>query len=190
MERKMAPAEILKRPYARLVTPDEDGSYFAEILEFPGCFATGETAPEALENLESVAIDWINTALEQGQNIPDPMDANEYSGKLVLRMTKGLHKRAALWADREGVSLNQFITTCLAEAVGERSRQNFVVAQPQIHAVANVTFQFLSAGATSLMMSGHGFPASGANQLLTTGTGPALVGAPMRVLQREGQRHG
>jgi hypothetical protein len=54
MERKMVAADILKKPYARVVTPDEDGSYFAEIVEFPGCFAAGKTAPEALENLESV----------------------------------------------------------------------------------------------------------------------------------------
>jgi len=114
--------EILKQPYARLVTPDEDGSFFAEIVEFPGCFATGATAPEALQNVESVAVDWIKIALAQGQNIPEPMESGEYSGKLVLRMTNGLHRRAALWAHREGVSLNQFIVTCLAEAVGERAK--------------------------------------------------------------------
>ncbi len=74
VEMKMAAIEILKKPYARLVTPDTDGSFFAEIVEFPGCFATGKTASEALENLESVAVDWINTTLGQGQDIPEPME--------------------------------------------------------------------------------------------------------------------
>ncbi len=135
----MQASEIMKRPYARLVTPDADGSFFAEIAEFPGCFATGKSASEALENVESVAVDWINTALTQGQDIPEPMESTDYSGKLVLRMTKGLHKRAALWADREGVSLNQFITTCLAEAVGERARPSLIYsAQTQLNAVLNV----------------------------------------------------
>lgn len=64
--------EILKKPYARLVTPDIDGSFFAEIVEFPGCFATGKTASEALENLKSIAVDWINATLKQGQDIPEP----------------------------------------------------------------------------------------------------------------------
>lgn len=130
--------EYLKKPYARMVTPDTDGSFFAEIVEFPGCFATGKTATEALENLEGVALDWVNVVFAQGQDVPEPMDSNDYSGKLVLRMTKGLHKRAALWAEREGVSLNQFINTCLAEAVGERARP-LIYAQTLHHAVANMT---------------------------------------------------
>jgi predicted RNase H-like HicB family nuclease len=194
MERKMVPAEILKKPYARLVIPDEDNSYFAEIIEFPGCFATGETAIEALGNVESVAIDWINTALEQGQDIPDPMDANEYSGKLVLRMTKGLHKRSALWAEREGVSLNQFITTCLAEAVGERSRSSHVVVEPQFKAMANLMVQFSLAGnigGTSMVTVGHNFSVAGTHQQLTTGTGPALIGVPVTSWPKQQERrHG
>ncbi|TKB31861.1 MAG: toxin-antitoxin system HicB family antitoxin, partial [Mesorhizobium sp.] len=43
-------------------------------------------------------------------------------GKLVLRMPKSLHQRTALYAERDGVSLNQFIVTCLAEQVGLRAR--------------------------------------------------------------------
>jgi antitoxin HicB len=140
MERTMDAHKILSGPYARLVTPDMDGSFFAEIVEFPGCFATGKTAPEALQNLESVAVDWINTALAQGQNIPEPMESNDYSGKFVLRMPKGLHRRAALWAEREGASLNQFIVMCVAEQVGERARPLMVYAQP-LQVGATINFQ-------------------------------------------------
>lgn len=123
--------EILKNPYARLVTPDSDGSFVAEIVEFPGCYATGKSAAEAFENLHGAAVDWINVAVAQGQDIPEPMANSDYSGKLVLRMTRGLHRRAALWADREGVSLNQFIVTCLAECVGEKSVVGQFENQPQ-----------------------------------------------------------
>ena len=118
----MNPAEILKKPYARMVLPDSNGTFSAEIVEFSGCIAIGNTAAEALENIDSVAIDWIAAALAQGQDIPDPLDSAGYSGKLVVRMPKGLHKRAALYAERDGSSLNQFIITCIAEQVGERAR--------------------------------------------------------------------
>src|ERR1700683_5469293 len=118
----MEPREIMKRPYARVLTPEPDGEYTAEIMEFPNCVASGDSAVNALANLEDVAVDWIAAALEQGQDIPGPMDNTDYSGRLVLRMPKGLHRRAALFAEREGASLNQFIVTCLAEAVGERAR--------------------------------------------------------------------
>jgi antitoxin HicB len=118
----MASSEILTRPYARVLTPEPDGRYTAEIMEFPGCVAYGDSAGEALKNLDDVSIEWVRASLEQGQDIPAPMASIDYSGRLVLRMTKGLHQRAAMCAEREGVSLNQFIVTSLAEAVGERAR--------------------------------------------------------------------
>ena len=139
----MTSTDLLKKPYARLVMPDEDGSFFAEIVEFPGCFAVGETASDALANLDEVALDWIASEIEQGHDIPEPMDSADHSGKLVLRMTKGLHKRAALCAEREGVSLNQFITTCLAEAVGELSRPQRGISVPQLQVIASTNLQVI-----------------------------------------------
>ena len=139
----MDPTEIMKMPYARLVLPDGDGGYAAEIVEFPGCIAIGSTAAEALENLDSVGVDWIETALEQGQNIPEPIDAAGFSGKFVLRMAKSLHKKATLFAERDGVSLNQFIVTCVAERIGTRAHP-FVQAQPY-QAITNLNLQIVGA---------------------------------------------
>jgi len=133
-------SEILAKPYARMVIPDTDGTYFAEIVEFSGCFATGDSAPEALENLEDVAVDWIAAALDQDQDIPEPLDAAAYSGKLVVRMPKSLHQKATLFAERDGVSLNQFIVACLAECVGVRAPARLKVAPPMQTVYAPVTF--------------------------------------------------
>jgi hypothetical protein len=43
-----------------------------------------------------------------------------YSGRLLLRMPQSLHEELARASDRDGVSLNQFITSALAAAVGWR----------------------------------------------------------------------
>ena len=43
-----------------------------------------------------------------------------YSGRLLLRMPRSLHEELARASDRDGVSLNQFITGALAAAVGWR----------------------------------------------------------------------
>ena len=136
----MEPAALLKKPYARVVVPETDGSFTAEILEFSGCVASGDTPADALANVENVALDWIAATLEQGQDIPEPLDHANYSGKLVVRMTKGLHKRAARAATRDGVSLNQFIVTCIAEQVGARAHPLIVQMQP-FQATANLSFQ-------------------------------------------------
>jgi predicted RNase H-like HicB family nuclease len=115
-------AAYLRRPYARIVIPEIDGTYRGEILEFPGCIATGDTPAETLDSLEEVAAAWLAAALAQNQPIPEPAENTEFSGRLVLRMPKSLHKKAAQLAGRDGVSLNQFIVTSLAEQIGERGR--------------------------------------------------------------------
>jgi predicted RNase H-like HicB family nuclease len=117
-------ASYLKRPYARLIFPESDDTYRAEILEFPGCIATGDTPAEALEALGVSAAEWLDAAIERNQVIPDPIENTEFSGRLLLRMPKGLHKKAARIAEHDGVSLNQFIVTSLAEQIGERSRRH------------------------------------------------------------------
>ena len=43
--------------------------------------------------------------------------AGTYSGRLLLRMPRSLHEELARASDRDGVSLNQFITGVLASAV-------------------------------------------------------------------------
>ena len=55
----------------------EDDAFIAEVPELPGCMADGATYQEALENVEQVAREWIETARELGREIPAP------KGKLV-----------------------------------------------------------------------------------------------------------
>ena len=116
-----APEDYLKEPYARVLIPEAEGGYSAEILEFPGCYSFGDTAEETLQNLEDAALNWIEAALKQGQKIPEPFADNEYSGKALLRLPRSLHQRAAQVAERDGVSLNTFFVSAIAAAVGEGS---------------------------------------------------------------------
>ncbi|WP_434516358.1 toxin-antitoxin system HicB family antitoxin [Dechloromonas sp. ARDL1] len=110
--------EILHKGYVRQLAPDEAGGYVASIMEFPGCVAEGDSADEALGNLERAAQSWIEVAVANGQHIREPIDFDGCSGKLALRMPRTLHKQAAALAELEGCSLNQFIVTALAHYVG------------------------------------------------------------------------
>jgi predicted RNase H-like HicB family nuclease len=114
--------EILKEPYLRaLIYDDESHTYTAEISEFPGCIAQGETPQKAHDRLELVAKSWLEAALELGQEIPKPFFTVGYGGKVALRLPKSLHRQAVMAAERDGVSLNQFIVTSVAEKVGASS---------------------------------------------------------------------
>lgn len=110
--------EYLKKPYARILTPDEDGNFVAEILEFEGCYAEGKTQVRALKNLEKVARSWIETRLEENLFIPEPFAYFEMSGRFALRLPQSLHTKAAIMAERDGVSLNTFIVNAVAATVG------------------------------------------------------------------------
>lgn len=51
---------------------DEDGKYIAEVPELAGCMADGQSMLSALENVNTVALEWIETAKLLGRDIPKP----------------------------------------------------------------------------------------------------------------------
>lgn len=110
--------QYLQRPYARVIMPDEVGRYAAQILEFPGCFSEGDTPDEAYRNLQDAAESWLESVLGQGMAIPEPFATQGYSGTVSLRLPKSIHRRAAEYAHKDGVSLNQFLVSAIAWRVG------------------------------------------------------------------------
>jgi predicted RNase H-like HicB family nuclease len=51
---------------------EEDQAFIAEVPELPGCAADGETYQEAVQNVEVIMQEWIETAKELGRSIPEP----------------------------------------------------------------------------------------------------------------------
>lgn len=51
---------------------EEDQAFIAEVPDLPGCAADGETYQEALQNIEIIMQEWIETAQELGRKIPEP----------------------------------------------------------------------------------------------------------------------
>lgn len=51
---------------------DEDQAFIAEVPELPGCAADGATYGEAVESVQEIIGEWIETAREQGRSIPEP----------------------------------------------------------------------------------------------------------------------
>jgi antitoxin HicB len=120
--------DICKRPYARVLIPDEEAkegeyAWAAFVLELPGCLSDGRTPEEAARNLENAMESWVWATVEKGQHIPEPRLNTDHSGKFVVRTSRSLHSQIAAYAAIEGVSMNQFITTALANEVG-RSESN------------------------------------------------------------------
>jgi predicted RNase H-like HicB family nuclease len=122
------PQEVLKRPYTRNLKPDPSGGYVASIHEFPGCIAHGDTADEAMQNLERTAESWLEAALGTGYEVPPPSDYSDCSGKIALRISRRLHQLASERAQLEGTSLNQLLSTAIAEYLRSKTNEDLLLA--------------------------------------------------------------
>ena len=49
-----------------------DNCFIAEVPELPGCMADGNDYQEALNNIQIIIDEWIETARSLGRNIPKP----------------------------------------------------------------------------------------------------------------------
>jgi antitoxin HicB len=99
---------------------ENGGKWIAAAEELPECASRGETAEEAIASLKDAMAAWISAALREGRDIPEPRSMTSHSGRLLLRMPRSLHSALTQAAQRENVSLNQFITDSLASVVGWR----------------------------------------------------------------------
>jgi len=97
---------------------DEDEGFIATVPDLPGCSAFGETRAEAATEVEDAIAAWIEAAQAAGNPIPDPSprsDFDNYSGKLLLRMPRELHRDLQVAAKAQGVSLNSYVCFMLAK---------------------------------------------------------------------------
>lgn len=105
---------------------EDGGGWFAEVPELKGCIADGSDPDQALNSLKNVVEIWLEVAQEEKKEIPSPriyVDS-EYSGKFTLRIPKTLHRLLAQHADREGVSLNQYVLSLVAYNFCEKVHLN------------------------------------------------------------------
>ena len=99
---------------------ENGGKWVAAAEELPDCTSRADTAEEAIAGLKGAMAAWIGVALKEGRDIPEPRSEVTPSGRLLLRMPRTLHAALTKAAERENVSLNQFITDSLASVVGWR----------------------------------------------------------------------
>jgi antitoxin HicB len=113
----------LAQPYRISVTHRDDDSAYAWVAaveELAGCEARGATAEEAVAQIPHALAEWVAGAHAAGREIPEPRDARQYSGKLLVRMPQSLHGELARAAEIEQVSLNAYINGVLAAAINWR----------------------------------------------------------------------
>ena len=121
MEERRDLEYYLSRLYKIEISPASEGDFVVSVPDLPGCISQGETIEEALKMIEDAKKAWIETALEEGVEIPEPTPAEEaYSGKFNLRIPRSLPRDLARKADEEKVSLNTLATYLLSSSMGKK----------------------------------------------------------------------
>jgi antitoxin HicB len=115
-----AVANYLDLPYSfTFIRDEDDGGFTVKVNELSGCISQGKTKDEALRRVRDAMYVWIESALQDGAQIPTPFEQGaNFSGKVLVRMPKTLHRGLAERAEHEGVSLNQLAVAALAGSLG------------------------------------------------------------------------
>jgi antitoxin HicB len=111
--------EYLQLPYTIEMIRQSNQSWFVSIKELPGCMSQGDTPEEAVAMIHDAMRAWVEVALEDGYPIPEPQSDEDYSGRFVVRVPRGLHRQLVLTADLQEVSLNAYCIAVLAQSVGQ-----------------------------------------------------------------------
>ena len=107
--------DYLKIPYRVNIIPDSnEGGYTAYYPDLPGCITCFESLDDLKDTLYDAKKVWIQSELEQGRQIPEPIYDGEFSGQFKLRIPKSLHKQLTQQAKLEGVSMNQLCVYLLS----------------------------------------------------------------------------
>ena len=111
----MPSADISHYTY-RVTWSVEDQEFVATCLEFPSLSWLAATQVDALTGLENLIADIVQDMTTQGEAIPEPLAERTYSGKFNLRVGEQLHRRLAMEAAAEHLSLNQYVVRRLSDA--------------------------------------------------------------------------
>lgn len=117
----------LKNQYTYLTEwSNEDNCFISRILEFPSLSAFGDNRMEAERELDIVVEDVISWMKEKNEPIPDPISFKEFKGNISLRIPPQTHHFASLLALRQGISLNQYITSLIERNMYNEPISNLV----------------------------------------------------------------
>jgi predicted RNase H-like HicB family nuclease len=100
---------------------EEDKGFIAIIPDLKGCSAFGETEEEAIKQVKVAQELWLTTAKKEYREIPEPSSEDLYSGKILTRTPKSLHKKLIDKAKEEGVSLNQLVVYLLSAGLEKKT---------------------------------------------------------------------
>ncbi|WP_144755361.1 type II toxin-antitoxin system HicB family antitoxin [Bartonella saheliensis] len=97
----------------RVLWSQEDGEYIGLCAEFPSLSWLASQAEKALKGIMDLVSEVVEDMQCNGEEIPIPLSHVKYTGKFQLRIPPELHRKLAIQAAENGISLNRYISSKL-----------------------------------------------------------------------------
>lgn len=98
----------------RVSWSQEDSEFVATCAEFHSLSHLASDPVEALVGIRALVRDVAADLRANGEPVPEPLAEKAFSGKFMTRVPSDLHRRLAIEAAEEGVSLNRLVSQKLA----------------------------------------------------------------------------
>jgi predicted HicB family RNase H-like nuclease len=98
----------------RVTWSAEDGEHVGLCAEFPSLSWLAATPEAALKGVRKLVADVLADLQANGEPVPVPIAERTYSGEFRVRIPPEQHRRLALQATEQGVSLNRLVSSKLA----------------------------------------------------------------------------
>jgi len=98
----------------RITWSEEDQEYVGLCVEFPSLSWLEAQPEKALKGIRALVAESIKDIRDSGEKVPAPLASKNYSGKFLVRVPPEVHRRLALKAAEEGVSLNRLASAKLS----------------------------------------------------------------------------
>jgi predicted HicB family RNase H-like nuclease len=99
----------------RVTWSEEDNEYVGLCAEFPSLSWLAKTKVAALRGISKVVAQCVSDMKANKEPIPEPLSTKKYSGKFQTRIPPELHRRLAIKAAEQNVSLSRLISSKLSE---------------------------------------------------------------------------
>jgi predicted HicB family RNase H-like nuclease len=98
----------------RVTWSSEDKEHVGLCVEFPSLSWLARTPAAALKGIQQLVETAVEDMRASGEAIPEALAEKEFSGEFRVRIPKDVHRRLALAAAEQGVSLNRLASAKLA----------------------------------------------------------------------------
>ncbi len=99
----------------RITWSDDDNEYIGLCVEFPSLSLLAESPETALDGIREVVAEVIQDMKSKGESPPLSLSNKKFSGKFMVRIPPNVHRRLAIQAAEEGISLNRLASEKLTQ---------------------------------------------------------------------------